>query len=65
MIMYEEELTILKEKGELKIPLTDVDQEFYIEDALNSLNVKYHKFIPKKQPPGNKVLVIKIKHNLN
>ena len=61
MILYEEELSILKKKGELKISLTDVDQELYIEGALISLNIKYHKFIPKKQPPGSKVLVIKIK----
>lgn len=46
---YEETLDLLKEKGEVRIPLTDVDLQFFIEDSLDEENIVYQKLIPSRQ----------------
>lgn len=60
---YEEKIVELKEKGQVEIPLTDCDLQFYIEDELKSLNLNYQKLIPPRKRRGKtKVLIIKIKN---
>lgn len=59
---YEEKIVELKEKGQVEIPLTDCDLQFYIEDKLKSFNLNYQKLIPpRKRRSKTKVLMIKIK----
>ena len=43
---YEEFLKNLLYNGEAKVALIDCDAQFFIEDALKEMNVKYKKFIP-------------------
>ncbi|CAH0344225.1 hypothetical protein [Bacillus sp. CECT 9360] len=57
---YEEMIVILKEKGEVEIPLTDCDMQFYIEDTLESLDLKYQKLIPPVRRGAVKTMIIKI-----
>lgn len=57
---YEEMMVILKEKGEVEVPLTDCDMQFYIEDALESLNLTYQKLVSPIRKGSVKMLIIKI-----
>ena len=60
---YEEKIEELKDKGQLEIPLTDCDLQFYIEDKLKSLHLNYQKLIPPRKRRGKtKFLMIKIKN---
>ena len=60
---YEEKIVELKKKGQVEIPLTDCDLQFYIEDKLKSLNLNYQKLIPPiRKRNKEKVLMIKIKN---
>ncbi|RFU60674.1 hypothetical protein [Bacillus sp. V59.32b] len=59
---YEEMIVILKEKGEVEIPLTDCDMQFYIEDTLESLDLKYQKLIPPVRRGSVKKMIIKIEY---
>lgn len=59
---YEEKMVELREKGQVEIPLSDCDLQFYIEDTLKDLNLDYQKLIPPKKRRGKtKLLMIKIK----
>jgi hypothetical protein len=59
---FEEKINQLKEHGEVEIPIADCDLQFFIEDTLESLNLKYQKLIPPRKRSGSvKMLVIKIK----
>ncbi|WP_409300940.1 hypothetical protein [Peribacillus sp. SCS-155] len=58
---YEDKLKALKELGEVEIPIQDCDLQFFIEDALESLNLAYQKLIPSRNRKGtSKVMIIKI-----
>ncbi|MGM0879197.1 MAG: hypothetical protein ACQEWV_32325 [Bacillota bacterium] len=57
---YEEKVTELKEKGEVEILITDCDLQFYIEDALESLNLKHRMLLPPRKKGSVKVMIIKI-----
>lgn len=58
---YEETITVLKEKGQVEIAMSDCDLQFFIEDTLESLNLKYRKLVPpRKRTVSNKVLIIEI-----
>lgn len=43
---YEELLKKLVYNGEANVALIDCDAQFFIEDALKEINVKYNKIIP-------------------
>ena len=57
---YEEKVTELKEKREVEIPITDCDLQFYIEDILESLNLKHRIHLPPRKKGSVKVMIIKI-----
>lgn len=57
---YEEKVTVLMEKGEVEIPITDCDLQFYIEDILESLKLKHRKLLPPRKKGSVKVMIIKI-----
>ncbi|PLT32997.1 hypothetical protein CUU64_16325 [Bacillus sp. V5-8f] len=58
---YEEKIAELRKKGELEIPVTDCDLQFFIEDTLESLNLKYQKLVPpRKTKRSGKLLRFKI-----
>ncbi len=57
---YEEKVKELIEKGEVEIPFTDYDLQFYIEDSLETLNLKHRKLLPSKRKGSVKMLIIKI-----
>ncbi|MBM7693558.1 hypothetical protein JOC77_002998 [Peribacillus deserti] len=58
---YKEKITVLREQGEVEIPLEDCDM-FYIEDTLKSLNLDFQKLIrPPKRFAAVKMLTIKLK----
>lgn len=59
--VYEEKFAALKEKGQVEIPLTDLDMEFFIEDCCKSQNLKFKKLpSPKNRYRSSKLLVFKI-----
>lgn len=57
---YEKKVKELIEKGEVAIPFTDYDLQFYIEDTLDSLNLKHRKLLPSRRNGSVKMLIIKI-----
>lgn len=59
--VYEEKFAALKEKGQVEIPLTDVDLEFFIEDSCEAQNLKYKKLpSPRNRYGSSKMLVFRL-----
>ena len=59
--VYEEKFAALKEKGQVEIPLTDLDMEFFIEDSCKSQNLKYRKLpSPRNRYRSSKMLMFRL-----
>ena len=59
---YQQLFDKLLDCGDIEIPISDCDLQFFIEDRLEKLNISHRKIIPprKKKAAPEKVMIIKL-----
>jgi len=59
--LYDNLIEEITKKGEVKVPFTDCDAQFYLEDVLREKGIRFKKIVPhRNRGRAIKTLIYKI-----